>query len=841
MKFLAFLLALACTVAPQASAQCGAQWLSGLQTPDLNGVPTGAVEWDPDGPGPLESVVAVAGPFTKAGTLTVNRIATWNGIKWQRPEGNAQFFGSSLQNPILFAFGSDLYAIDNARIYQWNGAGWTELVGLTGARRLTRFNGSLIALGDLIIGGQSRSVARLDGSTWTPIDPPFRTGSTQTLNDLIVADGQLLIGGRFIFTGATGYTCFATFDGVSWSNGPALPFTHTVAQFCFASAELFASTSGGMYIRAGSAWNPLSPPGEINMLLAQGPTGSLCVSPKSGSGPVAEWTGSAWQLIGNVNPGFFGVAPAGLVSTRFGLVAYGNFVTRISVYNGFNWGPVSESFGGMISALGQFNGSLIAGQGFRGMTSSGFISDDARIARWDGLKFQTLGSSPRVPDSANLTHPGVLSFTTDQSDLLITGIFGEFEKTPAGGLLELTSGGNLRSVAPILELSDTSVSPIVYAVVRFQGRLHAVGRFNSSGGHALSNIARLGESGWEWPDAGLAPSSSQSPATAAIVFNNELVVSGAFTSAGEVAATNVARWDGQSWHEMGSLPSAFSAFAIYNNELYGAGKLSISGVSYYLAKWTGSQWQPIPGPLQGSGYALLNYQGNLIVGGETSSGAIILHKWNGTTLSEFVTGLKPSGKVYALAEDHNELVVGGDISLTVNSIQSNFFARWSPDGIPWIAEHPEPASANCGRSLSFTAAPALGYTKYTKYQWRRNAVNLANGTTPSGTVISGATTLSLSLANVSPTDTGNFDCVITSTTPSCPAVTTNPALATILCCPADFSGDLLVDDTDFQTFIVAYNALECTPVCPADLNHDNIVEDADFQLFVQAYNALICE
>jgi hypothetical protein len=841
MKFLVSLLVLTCTLVPKAFAQCGAQWLSGLQTPELNANPSSAAEWDPDGSGPRPTVIVVAGPFTKAGTLAVNGLASWNGTNWAKPQGNAPFFGSSLQNPILFAFGPDLYAIDSARIYQWNGAGWTELVGLTGARRLTRFNGSLIALGDLLIGGESRSVARLDGSTWTPIDPPFRTGFPKTVNDVTVVDGHLIICGRFYVADSASSTCFATFDGATWTNGAALPSVHPAEQFCFAGGLLYSISLNGIFVRSGSNWNMVSASLGSGVLLSESPAGRLCACPKSGWATVAEWDGSAWQPIGSVNPGFVGVAPTGLVSTRFGLVAYGNFVTRISVYNGFNWGPVSESFGGMISALGQFNGSLIAGQGFRGLTGSGFISDDARIARWDGLKFQTLGSSPRVPDSANLTHPGVLSFTTDQSDLLITGIFGEFEKTPAGGLLELTSGGNLRSVAPIFEFSDTSVSPIVYAVVRFQDRLHAVGRFNSSGGHALSNIARLGESGWEWPDAGLTPSSPESRATAAIVFNNELVVSGAFTSAGEVPATNVARWDGQNWHEMGTLPSAFSAFAIYNKELYGAGKLTISGVSYYLAKWTGSEWQPIPGPLEGYGYALLNYQGNLIVGGETTSGAIVLHKWNGTTLSEFVAGQKPSGKVYALAEDHGELVVGGDITLTVSGIQSNFFARWSPDGIPWIAQHPEPASANCGRSLTFTAAPALGYTKYTKYQWRRNEVNLANGLTPSGATITGATTLSLSLSNVSPSDAGNYDCVISSTTPTCPAVTTNSALGTVLCCPADFTGDLLVDDTDFQTFIVAYNALECTPVCPADLNHDNVVEDSDFQLFVQAYNALICE
>ncbi|MFO0861270.1 MAG: hypothetical protein U0570_12000 [Phycisphaerales bacterium] len=830
-----FALPLAASLCTAASAQCGAQWLSGMQTPDLTATPSSAVEWDPDGPGPRPSVIVVAGPFTKAGALAVNNLAAWNGTNWEKPQGSAAFVGAAPSGPSLFAFGANLYAINDGRVLRWHGAGWTDL-GIGGARRLAEFNGALIALGDLNINAQLYRLARLDGATWTPIDPPLRTGFTHTLNDLIVANGQLMISGRFIFTGASGYTCFATFDGATWTNGPSLPFTQTAEQFCAADNTLFVGSSAGIYQQTGQTWTILSAPLGSNLLLARSPSGKLCASSKTGTSPV-EWNGAAWQSLGSAGPSG---NVLGLVSTRFGLVAFGSYATRLSIYNGDNWGPVSESFGGIISALGHSGQALIAGQGFRGQTTSSFVAKDARIATWDGQRFQTIGAAPRMPASVPNAPPIVISFTQANGHTLPTGVFGEFKHALAGGLLDIIPSGEIQAFSPSLQYVDPTVSPAVYAVVDFQNRLHAIGRFTSSGIQSLSNIARLGESGWEWPDAGLA-SSPQSSATAAIVFNNELVVSGAFTAAGDVPASNVARWDGEHWHEMGTLPSPLLTFAIYNNELYGAGKLTISGVTYYLAKWTGAEWQPIPGPLEGTGYALLNYQGNLIVGGETTSGAIILHKWNGTTLSEFVTGLKPSGKVHALAEDHNELVVGGDFTLTVNGIPSNFFARWSPDGIPWIAQQPQPAAANCGRSLTFTAAPALGYTKYTKYQWRRNGINLANGTTQSGTIIAGATTLALSLTNVNPNDSGSYDCVISATLPTCPSVTTNPALATVLCCPSDFNGDLLVDDTDFQTFILAYNILECAPVCPADLNSDNAVDDADFQLFILAYNALICE
>jgi hypothetical protein len=44
---------------------------------------------------------------------------------------------------------------------------------------------------------------------------------------------------------------------------------------------------------------------------------------------------------------------------------------------------------------------------------------------------------------------------------------------------------------------------------------------------------------------------------------------------------------------------------------------------------------------------------------------------------------------------------------------------------------------------------------------------------------------------------------------------------------------------------VAYNLLDCTDpamaaACPTDLNADELVDDADFQVFIVAYDALLC-
>ena len=64
-------------------------------------------------------------------------------------------------------------------------------------------------------------------------------------------------------------------------------------------------------------------------------------------------------------------------------------------------------------------------------------------------------------------------------------------------------------------------------------------------------------------------------------------------------------------------------------------------------------------------------------------------------------------------------------------------------------------------------------------------------------------------------------------------------------CSGDFNNDGLVDDLDFQIFVVAYDILDCADSsmpagCPTDITRDGFVDDADFQKFVVAYDALVC-
>src|SRR5262249_716952 len=121
--------------------------------------------------------------------------------------------------------------------------------------------------------------------------------------------------------------------------------------------------------------------------------------------------------------------------------------------------------------------------------------------------------------------------------------------------------------------------------------------------------------------------------------DGDLVAAGAFTSAGGVAANNIARWNGSSWQPLWTgLPGAVYAMAVFDNELMWAGQFGVAGNN--IARWNGSSWQPLGAGLQGALGAsgpivtsLTVFGGALIAGGQfTLAGgqpAACVARWTG--------------------------------------------------------------------------------------------------------------------------------------------------------------------------------------------------------------------
>ncbi len=110
-----------------------------------------------------------------------------------------------------------------------------------------------------------------------------------------------------------------------------------------------------------------------------------------------------------------------------------------------------------------------------------------------------------------------------------------------------------------------------------------------------------------------------------------LVVGGDFTTAGGVKCNNIARWDGSQWQPLGTgMNSTVRALTVYNGELIAGGSFTTAGgvACNCIARWDGSQWQPLGTGMNGTVFALTAYNGDLIAGGSfTTAGGQVSAYW----------------------------------------------------------------------------------------------------------------------------------------------------------------------------------------------------------------------
>ncbi|MGE0303341.1 MAG: DNRLRE domain-containing protein [Phycisphaerales bacterium] len=145
---------------------------------------------------------------------------------------------------------------------------------------------------------------------------------------------------------------------------------------------------------------------------------------------------------------------------------------------------------------------------------------------------------------------------------------------------------------------------------------------------------------------------------------------------------------------------------------------------------------------------------------------------------------------------------------------------------PAIGTHPQPAAAPLGGAAAFSLA-ATG--DVLKYQWFRGNVALADGLSPTGSIVSGSTTPSLSITGVQPGDYALYRCEVQNPCGSA----TSTAAALTAACAADFNQDGNLDPDDLGDFI---NCFFSAPPCPgADFNQDANVDPDDLGDFINAF------
>jgi trimeric autotransporter adhesin len=423
-------------------------------------------------------------------------------------------------------------------------------------------------------------------------------------------------------------------------------------------------------------------------------------------------------------PGVYnGDVVASAVSAAGDLYVAGSFrrsdssigANHVARWDGRRWYPLGEGVSGdleRVRAIATHATDVYVAGAF---THAGGVAA-RQVARWDGTAWHALGTGtgPVIVDDG-ITRDGSIRALAvgPNGDLYVGGSFTQIDATPANGVARwdgtawhaLGSGIVDRGVLGGDELFPATIYALAAAA---DGSLYAGGQFSDAGDGPARNIARWDGTAWENLGTGARGGDifDGNQVTALALDGDRLYVGGSFTQAGDGPATNIAMWDGAAWSTLGagvssdlSAPPPVLTLLVQDGALYAGGAFSSAGGRSIsgLARWDGTQWSAVGGPLEATGFRIsvralaAAPAGGLFAGGgfERAGGRTVngIARWSGAdweNLGQGVTLLDDSSAIVdAVAVDAAGRVYVGGMIDQVGGLPVNNIAMW--DGARWHA------------------------------------------------------------------------------------------------------------------------------------------------------------
>ena len=350
------------------------------------------------------------------------------------------------------------------------------------------------------------------------------------------------------------------------------------------------------------------------------------------------------------------------------LVAVGSFEGRIARWDGVAWNTLGEGLDGSVNEVEvDEHGNLLVAGSIRvpGSTVS------TGIVRWDGESWSEFGGG---------VSGAVFDLVVDDATghVVIGGIFGM-----AGGVrvsnIALWNGSEWDSLS-------RGIDSFVFAA-DFDGfgGIYAGGRFTMAGGQAANNIAYW--DGVKWRDLGGGVDDEVD--ALAVDQDGALYVGGDFENAGGIPASVLAKWDGGSWTavdvspvELGFVHTLFvdSSGALLVGGIYYSGQtIDVEGI----ASWDGSMWSGL-GLEYGGGVSRIvpAPSGGYVLAGSFSSRGFSTYVIEGSLDNWLPLGKPTNGSVSALVSDGGGFFAGGSFT-QIEKVPANHLAYW--DGETWSA------------------------------------------------------------------------------------------------------------------------------------------------------------
>lgn len=719
----------------------------------------GDENWDPDFSQPgVNGVVYsicidggdayVGGTFSKAGGITANHIAKYDGSAWY-PLG-AGLGGTFEAVWAIKKFGTSVYATSTTTVGKWDGNTWTIIGTVSGQIQSNLLvvgldvdaSGNLYAVGSFqyINGVLVNGVAKWNGTVWSPLGSGVNPATSPGPTVVAVSGSNVYVGGGISSIGGITVSSIAMWNGSVWSNvGGGVSGTGAVTSLCVKGTDLYV---GGNFTLAGStpvnniakwngsAWSALGSGtnGLVMSIVTLGSdiyaAGSFSQAGGNAANKVSKWNGSVWSNASN-GLVMLDVEAMGISAERFMVGGSTDINAKLDMHNiakwnGSSWVVTGNGIGSSITDL--VNCMTIDGNNL--YVGGGFIEAGGlkvnRIAKWNGVKWDSLG-------------PG-FSFG-EVRDIVVLGgqvyAGGTFQSGPGPNYLAVWNGSTWSSL-------PNAPNYHVFALATFGSDLYVGGHFDHCGPLAVNSIAKWNGSTWNNMAGGIIGDVKDIK----IASDGTLYAGGDFILTATAVCNRIAKWNGTVWSAMNmGVNNYVNAIGITSSdEIYIGGVFDVplgGPIVYKLAKWSGTNWVQVGGglPAIGAVFSIATRGTEVFVGGQfvTAGGTTVnnIAKWDGANWNALGSGVlaDPTGLPFpmGMAVNCNNLYAGGYFAIAGGK-RSDRFGRYAIDGLPSVTISTATNTICAGTNTTFTAAP-VNTGQSPGYQWQVNGVNVGTNST----------------------------------------------------------------------------------------------------------------
>jgi len=342
----------------------------------------------------------------------------------------------------------------------------------------------------LLIGTILGGISSVNAQTWSGLSNGT-DGSVTALS--IGAANNLFVGGHFDNVSSTASQKFAEWNGTVWT-----PYALGAD---YPLHELYYDTGNG-YLYAGGEFLSI---GGIS------------------ANRIAYYDGANWNALG------LGLNASVNKIIRYNGELYAGTLSGLFQWNGSAWVEMNLSGNPyvIITDMEIYQGELYVGGSFE--TAGGFSANG--VAKWNGSAWSTLGSG--------LDQNGLMDvMEVFDNELYIGGIFSSLNGVNAGSFAKW-NGTTAFAVGTGVPVISVGFPNRVSALQGIGTNLYVGGYFNEIDGVSASNIAQY-SGGSFLPMANGVNNSVFEMAN----YNGDLIVGGAFTTAGAATVNYIAKWDG---------------------------------------------------------------------------------------------------------------------------------------------------------------------------------------------------------------------------------------------------------------------------------------------------------